>query len=229
MGKKYAISDIHGCLKTFVALLKRLEFSTNDELYGLGDLIDRGPDSKGVMDHIMHLQDTGYVVHCIRGNHDQLMLNARHDRDDRRKWMLNGGRSLMDSFNAMDISDIPKLYFDFLDSFPYYMEVEDYILVHAGFKFALPDPFQETKAMLWQRSWYPLINYGWLGDRTILHGHTPLTKGEIKSMHKQIDTNQYLNIDCGCVFSGRRIGVGYLACFCLDDKSLIFEANVDYA
>ena len=49
---KYAISDIHGCLKTFKALLTKLDFSKQDELYLLGDYIDRGPDSKGVIDYI---------------------------------------------------------------------------------------------------------------------------------------------------------------------------------
>ncbi|MCC6412552.1 MAG: metallophosphoesterase, partial [Saprospiraceae bacterium] len=64
--KKYAISDIHGCNKTFLALLENLDFSKADELYLLGDYVDRGPDSKGVFDTIFRLQSEGYKVQCLR-------------------------------------------------------------------------------------------------------------------------------------------------------------------
>ncbi|MEO0876095.1 MAG: metallophosphoesterase, partial [Bacteroidota bacterium] len=65
--RKFAISDIHGCLKTFEALLDQIQFTTQDELYLLGDYIDRGPDSKGVIDLIWKMQADGYQVKCLRG------------------------------------------------------------------------------------------------------------------------------------------------------------------
>ena len=68
---RFAISDIHGCAKTFEALLDRIALSTQGELYLLGDYLDRGPDSKGVLDLIFRLQREGYAVHCLRGNHEQ--------------------------------------------------------------------------------------------------------------------------------------------------------------
>ncbi|MFT5168289.1 MAG: serine/threonine protein phosphatase 1, partial [Saprospiraceae bacterium] len=63
--KQYAISDIHGCAKTFKALLEQISFSKEDVLYLLGDYVDRGPDSKGVIDHIWQLQSEGYTVFCL--------------------------------------------------------------------------------------------------------------------------------------------------------------------
>jgi len=80
--KKYVISDIHGCAKTFKALVDRISFSREDELYLLGDYIDRGPDSKGVIDHIWDLLETGYTVHCLTGNHEQMFLHAIDARDE---------------------------------------------------------------------------------------------------------------------------------------------------
>ena len=65
--RKFAISDIHGCLKSFEALLDKIQLSTSDELYILGDYIDRGPDSKGVIDYIWKLEQEGYAVKCLRG------------------------------------------------------------------------------------------------------------------------------------------------------------------
>ncbi len=68
--RKLAIGDIHGCNKTFKALLDQINLSKDDELTLLGDYIDRGPDSKGVIDTIINLQSSGYQVRALRGNHD---------------------------------------------------------------------------------------------------------------------------------------------------------------
>ena len=74
---KYVISDIHGCIRTFEALLKMLHFSISDELYLLGDYIDRGPDSKSVLDLILSMRNKGYKIAALRGNHEELLLLDR--------------------------------------------------------------------------------------------------------------------------------------------------------
>ena len=74
--RKIAISDIHGCLKTFKLMVEeQIVLSQKDELYLLGDFVDRGPNSKGVLDYIMSLQEAGYQLHCLRGNHEDMMVN----------------------------------------------------------------------------------------------------------------------------------------------------------
>ena len=65
---RFAISDIHGCYKTLLALLDKIAFSKADELYILGDYVDRGPDSKGVIDHIFYLREQGYTVQIGRAH-----------------------------------------------------------------------------------------------------------------------------------------------------------------
>ena len=219
---KYVISDIHGCLKTFKKILKTVSFSKKDELYILGDLIDRGPDSKGVIDFIWQLQEEGFNVFCTRGNHDQMMLDAQQSLQWQRNWLMNGGWSTLESFNAATISDIPSKYFHFIDELPHYLEVDDYILVHAGFKFDMPNPFEELHSMLWQRNWYELINYHWLRNRTIVHGHTPTSKENVNTLLQNLNKNQYLNIDAGCVHKGKRPGLGWLACFELNSQQVVF-------
>jgi len=79
--RQFAIADIHGHLKTFKALLREINFTVFDELFLLGDFIDRGPDSKGVIDYIEELKQTGYTVYCLRGNHEQLCLDAAPGND----------------------------------------------------------------------------------------------------------------------------------------------------
>ena len=225
---RYAISDIHGCLKTFKSLLTKLNFTKEDELYILGDFIDRGPSSKGVIDFIWELKESGFNVMCLKGNHDQMMLDARNSLSLQRTWLINGGHSTIENFNADSILDIPQKYFQFLEELPLYIEVENYILVHAGFMFDMPNPFDEVHSMLWQRDWYDRINYNWLGDRIIVHGHTPILKKDIITMLKEIKANQYIDIDCGCVHKDKKEGLGYLACLILNEKKIKFEENKDF-
>jgi len=71
-----AISDIHGCLNTFKAILQQINYTKADQLFLIGDFIDRGPDSKGVIDHIWDLQAQGFSITCIKGNHEQMLLNG---------------------------------------------------------------------------------------------------------------------------------------------------------
>ena len=99
--RKIAVSDIHGCLKTFKALVEeQVVLNPQDELYLLGDFIDRGPDSKGVLDYVMQLDEAGYQVHCLRGNHEDMMLQAVRDREDIGMWLFNGGQQALDSFRT---------------------------------------------------------------------------------------------------------------------------------
>ena len=101
--------------KTLQALLHQISFSKKDELYLLGDYIDRGPDSKGVIDYIWELQDLGYKIHCLRGNHEQMMLEALYDEENLRFWKHHGGKATLKSFNTKDIFNIPKAYFQWME------------------------------------------------------------------------------------------------------------------
>ena len=78
--------------------------------------------------------------------------------------------------------------------------------------------------MLWIRNWYENIDYNWLGDRIIVHGHTPISKIFIKSMFEDLKKNQYLDIDAGCVF--QRHGYGDLCAVDLTNQKLYFEKNL---
>lgn len=224
--KKFAITDIHGCALTFEALLDRIGFNLEDELYLLGDYIDRGPNSKGVIDKIWELQEKGHTVHCLRGNHEQLLLDGRHDPRQLSVWLANGGKAALASFGIDQIADIPKKYTQWMDQLGYYFEVDKYILVHAGFRFDMPNPFDEKYAMIWQRNWYERINRHWLGDRIIIHGHTPTDRKVINQQLEVLDSLSALVIDNGCVFSRR--GFGTLIAMDLGSRELYFEPRVDF-
>ncbi len=224
---KYAVSDIHGCCRTFTALLDRIAFSTADELYLLGDYIDRGPASRQVLDLVLALRAAGYRVRCLKGNHEDAMLLSRYDATLCQAWYHQwGGRETLRSFGIPALSELPQAYWDLLEGMPLYLETGAYILVHAGLGFRGGDPLATGNDMMYLRDWEGDIDRSWLGDRIILHGHTPVTKGEMMRRCRELDHRQVLDIDAGC-FLRDRPGYGQLCAFELTGRRLHFQKNID--
>lgn len=226
----YAIGDIHGCNRTFCALLDALHLNATDRLILLGDYIDRGPDSKGVIDTVFRLRDMGHELVCLRGNHEQMLIDAMLDTTDREYWLLNGGSATMSSFGIQRLEDLPAPYLDFFTGTVFWSAVGDYLCVHGGPDFLNPDPLGQPERLLWMRRWYDTIDYAWLGTRVILHGHTPMAKEVISAQHAHLAKQQYLNLDNGCVYAGnthRGKGLGNLVAFCLETQQLHWQANVE--
>src|SRR5262249_18437560 len=94
-----AIGDIHGCLRAFTTLLDAVALQPDDRIITLGDYVDRGPDSRGVLNRLIDLHSTGRLV-ALRGNHDIMMLDARHSRDP--MWVACGGGTTLLSYGATD-------------------------------------------------------------------------------------------------------------------------------
>jgi serine/threonine protein phosphatase 1 len=230
--REFAISDIHGCNKTFEALLDQIAFSKADILYLLGDYVDRGPDSKGVIDRIWALQGAGYRIACLKGNHEELVLRAASGNFTYlEKWLKTDGKDTIDSFGVQSCAEIPQRYLDWMDALPYFLEINHYLLVHAGLDFSLEDPLSDTSEMCWLRRWQPGIRYEWLRNRIIVHGHTPITREGIEMQHKNLQALQYLDIDAGCVYGDPRLwreeGLGNLCAFDMTNQQLIFKELID--
>lgn len=227
--RQFAISDIHGCAATFKALLQKIEFSLTDELYLLGDFIDRGPDSKGVFDHIFELQARGHTIHCLLGNHEIMMLRSTLSTEKSNMWLRNGGKETLQSFGAKDLNSIPKRYRDFITQMPYYLERDEYLLVHAGFNFFIAEDkiLEDKESMLWERNWYQKINKTWLENRIIIHGHTPIGKRKIEEQATGFATLPVLDIDAGCVYFNRGRMYGNLCAFEMGARELYFQSYIE--
>lgn len=222
--KRYVITDIHGCARTFRSLLGKLRLRPEDHLYLLGDYIDRGPDSKGVLDLIMELSAEGYYVYPLRGNHEQFLLDSISDRYVFDNWAgYNGGHATLKSFGVALVREIPEKYLSFLAALPYYITLDDYYLVHAGFNFDLPDPFGDREAMLFIRD-FPVSEKD-LGGRKILHGHTPTPLDVIQTKIEEKEALAY-NLDNGCVFR-HRPGLGHLVALELNAWELFVQPNTE--
>jgi serine/threonine protein phosphatase 1 len=221
MGRIIAIGDIHGCVKTFHKLIfEEIRIRKSDLIYCIGDYIDRGPDSKGVIDIILDLRKKGYRIRTLRGNHEQLMLDSLRGGEARLNWYINGGNATLKSFGATSFQDMKPEYKDFFNRTRYCFQHDRYIFVHAGLNFAPDDPFEDKSSMLWIRNF--AIDKHKLGERIIIHGHTPLPLQEIVNPQRQ---NIY-NIDGGCVYKDRAL-LGYLVAINLTAEEWIAVKNCE--
>lgn len=139
--KTYAIGDIHGCNQQLIALLSALNIQPDDTLIYLGDVIDRGADSKGVLDAIMHYQTLCHVI-LIKGNHEEMMLGAVYEREYLKYWLKFDGIETVQFFgvtnNLQGLKKIPFAYSKLLKlAIPYY-ETQDFIFTHACHPLAIP-------------------------------------------------------------------------------------------
>jgi len=221
-----AIGDVHGCKRTLELLLfRRLEIVQTDHVYFLGDLIDRGPDSKGVLDMIFELKKEGVGVTCLMGNHEYMMIDALTDYDKSELWFRNGAAATLASFMVVQIDEIPANYFNFLEEMILYTQSGNYLLVHAGFNFEADLPFKDQHAMMWIRNWE--IDEEKLGNRVVVHGHTPTSRKDIERNFADKD-QKVIVIDAGCVYQGKFLGMGHLCAFDMTGNQLFFQVNVDF-
>jgi len=221
ISRSFVIGDVHGCSRTLRRLVNDVIGVTPvDQLFFLGDLIDRGPDSRGVLDFLIELKRTGQPVAAVRGNHEDMFLHSCDKRASPALWELNGGRATLESFQVTEPSDIPPQYRLLLSSLPYYLMLDDFIIVHAGMNFDTPDPFSDFESMLWTRS--PLVDLNRTGGRRLICGHTPVSRHEIEASLK----SDKILLDNGCVFE-RQGGLGSLAALELNSMSLCFQENID--
>jgi len=221
MNRTFAIGDLHGCSRTFRKLiLENIKLQNEDILYCLGDYVDRGPDSKGVIDFILELKEKGYKVHTLRGNHDQMMMDSDKNPEDFRHWVKNGGDKTLESFGIRSYDEMDSKYKTFFYQTQYYFEIGKYILVHAGLNFKISDPFKDTHAMMWIRDYK--VDDEKLGDRIIVHGHTPISLVAIKA---QAGSN-VIDIDGGCVYT-QHPGFGHLVALNLATQEFIAVENCE--
>ncbi len=221
--RRFATTDLHGCLHTFRYLVEEaLQLTTADALYLLGDYVNKGPDSCGVLDYLMHLQATGYQVHCLRGNHDQSLLDAARHRW-RWDWLGPRGRlPTLRSFGVHRLSDIPPRYLDWLAALPYEIELPDFVLVHAGYDFALPasEMRRDHHAMLNTKKF--VFDASRLGGRRLLHGHVPTPMTQVRA--RAATRPGALGLDTGCVYR-HNPELAHLTALNLDTWELTTVAN----
>ncbi|MBY0230428.1 MAG: serine/threonine protein phosphatase [Gemmataceae bacterium] len=172
-----AIGDIHGCLVALETLLAAVALEADDTVVALGDFVDRGPDSRGVIDRLIGLHDAGQLV-AILGNHDEMMLAALQGGKSR-GWLWFGGEETLASYGhgpTETVFDrVPTAHVDFLWKAcrPYY-ETETHLFAHAGVQPDVPMPQQSEDVLRWLKLTGPIRH---ASGKTLIVGHTKQRSG----------------------------------------------------
>ena len=235
MSQRWIIPDIHGCIKTVKVLLENiLRVTKNDQLYFLGDYIDRGPDGKGVIDYMMHLQKEDYDVHFLKGNHEDMCVKS-YEADQKKKflggkhleqkeWEAVGAKATLDSFGVKHPREIPKMYIDWMNQCLPYIELENYILVHAGMNFQIDNPFEDERSMMWTRKFK--VDFNKSHGKKVIHGHIPVDHSFMSHVVGNNDTYDFIALDNG-VYVTNKPGMGNLMAFNPDTGQLLAQSNMD--
>ncbi|MBW6505862.1 MAG: metallophosphoesterase [Rhodobacteraceae bacterium] len=211
----YAVGDVHGRLDLYRAMEARI---AADAVPGaklivlLGDIIDRGPDSAGMIDHLLAPAPMGTTRLCLLGNHEDMALQFLRDPDPRADWLAYGGAEMLASYGiARDITalhalspkalamriaaHIPQEHVDFLAGLPLYLHAGRHYLCHAGVDPAQPLDQQDRQTLLWSRRFAdpeslppPDLAPGGL----VVQGHMPVTAPSQRDWRINVDTGAYV-------------------------------------
>ncbi|MGG6267156.1 metallophosphoesterase family protein [Leptolyngbya sp. AN03gr2] len=188
------IGDVHGYFETLMSLLNLINPSKQVGIYFLGDLIDRGPKSKEVLDFVKAQQ---YTV--LLGNHEELLLTAlQGDSMFEDHWRVSGGKATLKSFavNPHGPLDVLKPYQSWIKSFPLYLDLGDLFLVHAGIDPSKPLQQQSAQDFCWTREIFHESTQPYFKDKIIVAGHTPTVTMGLSAGQIAIGPG-WINIDTG--------------------------------
>jgi serine/threonine protein phosphatase 1 len=218
----YAIGDVHGRSDLLDEVFSRIDadLATNPSRRAiqvfLGDYIDRGPDSFGVLDQLISRGQTHDVV-CLKGNHELFLLEFLRDPSMLKHWRQYGGLETLMSygvapqFNASEaelelLADrlfqaMPVRQRDFLSGLTTSFSCGDYFFVHAGVRPRVPLDQQREQDLLWIRDEFLQSEQDF--GKIIVHGHTPVDEPEVRANRINIDTGAYATGKLTCLILER--------------------------
>jgi len=212
----YAVGDIHGRPDLLGSLLREIEADAVDRkaakktLVFLGDYVDRGPDSFGVIEMLLNGLPEGFDADFLKGNHEALLLDFLDGKGQLDHWLLNGGGATMASY-GVDIGGLdaagappemwrqafaaalPEAHLDFFRRLRLTVPVGDYLFVHAGVRPGVPLEAQREDDLIWIRDEFLSATEPF--DKIVVHGHTPV--------REPVVLPNRIGVDTGAVFTGR--------------------------
>ena len=211
-GAIYAIGDVHGCLERLremeaVIASDGLDIEGEKWLVTVGDHIDRGPSSRGVIEHVTGPGPASFRRFALRGNHEQMMLDFLADPVAHSYWLDEGGAETLesygigaswpelgsDAFRTELVERIGQTHLDFIAALPMYLSLPGWLFVHAGIRPGVPLGLQADQDLLWIRE--PFLTSQLTGGLRVVHGHTP-GRDIVMTPHR-------IGLDTHCFHSGR--------------------------
>lgn len=213
----YAVGDIHGRADLLADILRQIEQDARSSgaverltLVFLGDYVDRGPDSRAVVDMLLGGLPQGFETHFLKGNHEAILLDFLADAMRLEHWLVNGGEATMRSYGVdterLDRAGaspeawretfakaLPETHLRFFESLRLSVSFGDYLFVHAGVKPGVPLAAQQEADLVWIRG--PFLNSAEPFGKIVVHGHTPT--------EKPVTRTNRIGIDTGACFTNR--------------------------
>jgi len=178
MPRTIAIGDIHGCLAALDCVLEAIQPGPEDTIITVGDYVDRGPNSCGVLDRLLQLEKSTNLI-ALQGNHEEMMLAVLERRVEPYSWLNHGGVDTMESYGfAGDLACVPESHREFIKRMPNFFENETHFVVHANYDPDLPLTEQPDDMLRWVKITNSLPAPHQSGKIAIV-GHTHDRLGEI--------------------------------------------------
>lgn len=191
-----AIGDIHGCSTALARLLEAIDPRPDDTVAVLGDYINRGTDSKGVLDQLIGLESRCRLVPLL-GNHEEMLLGARNGRSDFDFFLACGGITTLNCYGSNGQLDlIPRRHFDFLMRCRDYHESQQHIFLHANYKPDVPLERLDGHTLRWLSLRDHVPDAPHCSGKVAIVGHTPQRNGKV------LDLGYLKCIDTGCCTGG---------------------------
>jgi serine/threonine protein phosphatase 1 len=194
MPRTIAIGDIHGCSDALASLVRATNPQPDDTVITLGDYVDKGHDSKGVLDMLIELSGRCRLV-PILGNHEEQMLRARDDKAEFQWWMVFGGLVTLDSYGPSGQIDlIPEEHFQFVKSCVPFFETDTHLFTHGNYDPGLPLDKQDGRTLRWL-SLRDSVPGPHCSGKVAVVGHTP--QAEV------LNLGHLICLDTGCAYGGK--------------------------
>lgn len=190
--RRIVIGDVHGHYNGLMTLLEAIAPASEDQVYFLGDLIDRGPQSAAVVDFV---KQNSYS--CLLGNHEQMLLDVlgrRGSNQVQQAWLYNGGYATVNSYKN---ATIPQDHLEWMRLLPTYLDLGDIWLAHAGVDPRIPLEKQTAEQLCWVREEFHSIRQPYFPDKLIVIGHTITFTLPGVSPGKLAQGRGWLDIDTG--------------------------------
>lgn len=192
----FAVGDIHGCYGKLADLIGQCFRYAGDRPHRyifLGDYIDRGPKSRQVVEFILNLEAAlPNRILCLKGNHEDMLINAIRNSAARAHWLANGGNATLDSYGVDVPGDLPASHVRWFSNRRLMFDDGIRLYVHAGIDPRRPFDCQHAQDVLWIRE--PFLSFKEGFERLIVHGHTPTADGrpDLRSNRLNLDTGAVL-------------------------------------
>jgi len=171
MTQTFVIPDIHGRLDLLSEALAEIAARSKGgtgTIVAIGDYVDKGPDSKGVIDRLLSGISGGFELVTLKGNHDAMMIDALRDRSTMAAWLAKGGDTALASYGGEPVS-VPQSHIDWLDRLRLFYVDAHRLYVHAGVDPGTSLDLQRVETLLWKR--YPKGYSEGFGNLHVVHGH----------------------------------------------------------